>query len=535
MNRRRFKEPVPEKYQVLDYIESTGTQWIDTRYYATHLSTFDIKVAITIKGNIIPFGARNSGTYNTLNEQCYLNTNFIEYNSRTPKLYSTGINVNENWSSGIIPELNTMYEFDNMYVVPTMNDMKYPITLFAFNMLGVVNPDYGICRIGKWVAYNSGIKAANFIPALDPDGRPCMYDTISKQPFYNQGTGEFIAGNATGEIIIPADCDAPGELGPDNPAKAKFIGYKKVENTSAPNLVVVDRLWDYKRGLYNTISGLFIKQNYLTFTAITDGEIGMTHKGTNATTTKPNLSYNKNGMGWITWDYTPINVVVGDMVMFKGTNDRMGRSLENYSTFTSTCQFNASGNIMSILYDDDFINKFTISVSHCFIYLFYNCFGLLTSPELPATTISSRAYSHMFDGCSSLIAAPQLPATNAPSYVYSYMFRNCTNLVSVPEILPATTDLKLECYHYMFANCSNITSAPELPAKILPSKCYRYMFVNCTKLRHIKCLATDISADECILNWVQGVSSTGTFVKDANTEWPSGVSGIPKGWTIEND
>ena len=34
----------------------------------------------------------------------------------------------------------------------------------------------------------------NLVPALDSNGRPCMYDVISKQTFYNQGTGEFIAG-----------------------------------------------------------------------------------------------------------------------------------------------------------------------------------------------------------------------------------------------------------------------------------------------------------------------------------------------------
>lgn len=34
----------------------------------------------------------------------------------------------------------------------------------------------------------------NFIPALDSQGKPCMYDTVTQQSFYNQGTGEFIAG-----------------------------------------------------------------------------------------------------------------------------------------------------------------------------------------------------------------------------------------------------------------------------------------------------------------------------------------------------
>lgn len=33
-----------------------------------------------------------------------------------------------------------------------------------------------------------------YVPALDPTGAPCMYDTVTGQPFRNSGTGQFIAG-----------------------------------------------------------------------------------------------------------------------------------------------------------------------------------------------------------------------------------------------------------------------------------------------------------------------------------------------------
>lgn len=32
----------------------------------------------------------------------------------------------------------------------------------------------------------------NLIPALDRNGTPCMYDTVSKHTFYNKGTGDFL-------------------------------------------------------------------------------------------------------------------------------------------------------------------------------------------------------------------------------------------------------------------------------------------------------------------------------------------------------
>ena len=49
-------------------------------------------------------------------------------------------------------------------------------------------------------------------------------------------------------------------------------------------------------------------------------------------------------------------------------------------------------------------------------------------------------------------------------------------------------------------------------------------------------LATDISAESCLDNWLEGVSSTGTFTKAAEMESLStGVSGIPEGWTVKNE
>ena len=40
-----------------------------------------------------------------------------------------------------------------------------------------------------------GNKLINYlIPCLDTNNTPCMYDTVTGQTFYNQGTGEFIAG-----------------------------------------------------------------------------------------------------------------------------------------------------------------------------------------------------------------------------------------------------------------------------------------------------------------------------------------------------
>ena len=113
------------------------------------------------------------------------------------------------------------------------------------------------------------------------------------------------------------------------------------------------------------------------------------------------------------------------------------------------------------------------------------------------------------------------------------MFSGCKSLTVAP-VLPATT-LMVRCYSSMFMNCSALTTAPELPATTLARYCYHYMFFGCSKLNYIKMLATDISATNCLNTWVTGVSSTGTFVKDPNmTSLPTGDSGIPTGWTVQD-
>lgn len=49
--------------------------------------------------------------------------------------------------------------------------------------------------VGKILGFKSernGNVIHSLVPCIDADGVPCMYDTVSKRPFYNQGTGEFI-------------------------------------------------------------------------------------------------------------------------------------------------------------------------------------------------------------------------------------------------------------------------------------------------------------------------------------------------------
>lgn len=233
-------------------------------------------------------------------------------------------------------------------------------------------------------------------------------------------------------------------------------------------------------------------------------------------------------------------------------------------TFTISKKCNVKGNVMSLLYKDEFeeqtdltgknyavcklfykctnivnaselILPATTLADNCYEHMFDYCTSLVTTPALPATTLAKECYDHMFIGCSSLTTAPVLPATTLANYCYSNMFSGCTSLTTAPSILPATT-LNEWCYNRMFYGCTSLVTAPELPATTLTENCYTGMFYNCNSLNYIKALFTTKPSFTYTNDWVNGVSSTGTFIKNATATWNvTGNAGIPEGWTVEID
>ena len=337
---------------------------------------------------------------------------------------------------------------------------------------------------------------------------------------------------------------------------------------------------------FNSI-GTDWNKEYFTIKALTDGTISYSHKeGSNP------MFYSINEGEWIeTTVSVDITVSKNDMIRFKSNR---GNQAYNQETFTSggTAQFEVAGNLMSLVAGDNFatyvpntsttgtdgelyssfknffryctglisaknlIIKYCDNESfsnffngctnllmppklpamtlanNCYLSMFDGCTSLTTAPALPATTLADACYNVMFYGCTSLTTAPELPATTLANYCYSSMFMGCTSLTTAPSALPSTT-LEMMCYKSMFEGCSSLTNAPALPATTLNFMCYSSMFRNCTKINYIKCLATDISASNCTSNWVSGVASTGSFVKNPNMNgWATGNNGIPSGWTV---
>lgn len=104
----------------------------------------------------------------------------------------------------------------------------------------------------------------------------------------------------------------------------------------------------------------------------------------------------------------------------KGNNSSgFNMSSSAYKYFSMTGTIAAKGNIMSILYNDDFEDKYIIPCSDCYSYMFYRCSSLTTTPDLPAATLAESCYANMFRGCTELNHIKMLAADISARYCLS--------------------------------------------------------------------------------------------------------------------
>ena len=231
--------------------------------------------------------------------------------------------------------------------------------------------------------------------------------------------------------------------------------------------------------------------DYLTLSALEDGEITITISSDLGTSYATYLSYSKDKSVWERTDvdgrYHTIKIPVssGDKVYLKGKAKQWyNQSDPGGASIDSTANINVSGNIMSLLYEDNFEDK---------------------------TVFPDNS-----------------------QYTFSWLFTNNEHLCSAEKLILPATILADGCYRFMFNGCSSLKVAPKLPTTTLANYCYWGMFSGCSSLNNITMLATDISASNCLDGWVSGVAATGTFTKAASmTSLPTGSSGIPAGWTVQ--
>lgn len=320
---------------------------------------------------------------------------------------------------------------------------------------------------------------------------------IDTDLYYMYIKEESTDGGQTWHVAIPTTLSIDGE-------GTEPLNLAESASTECGYEPVIEPIYEWREvdGEYicDTCETPTYETQYLTFRAREAGTFSFSNA----------MSYSlDSGTTWTTLEggaSTP-TIQSGETVMWKGNS----RPYEGggIGHFSSTGEFDVEGNAMSLLYGDDFEGETNL-------------------------TGKDYAFQLLFQYCEHLISAENLvlPATTLADYCYDGMFFACWNLSVVPEL--QATILTPYCYRGMFWACSGLTTAPELPAITLVEGCYYGMFGDCTSLNYVKCLATDISATDCTNIWLSNAASTGTFVKASGVSWPSGTSGIPQNWSVQD-
>lgn len=194
---------LPAGYTELDYIESTGTQYIDTGIVRDiDNNTYKLKLNVSYS---------NVNTRQLQGVQGYVYVGVVngywQYGSASndhtniqaiPNIFhSIELNANKTKSSFIYGKIN------NIDVVGGSQISNSPVNAhFCLFMLNGFNFPSS-CKNKECELYENDILVRNFIPCINDQNEVGMYDTVSQTFFGNDGTGNFIAGPVIGPSPEP--------------------------------------------------------------------------------------------------------------------------------------------------------------------------------------------------------------------------------------------------------------------------------------------------------------------------------------------
>lgn len=181
----------PEGYTRLEYLEGTGTQWLNTGITASQDLRVRTKIYSKSTNNQSVFCTRSSQGSNNFAlllvsgyfRPCY-NTTYsnsdLKYSINT--LYDIDFNKNNFYVNGQLIKTFTYATFSNDVVMRIANSIN-------------AGEIYYIGRIYPYLIYNNDVLVANLIPVKrNSDGELGMLDLIQDTFRTNRGTGTFIAG-----------------------------------------------------------------------------------------------------------------------------------------------------------------------------------------------------------------------------------------------------------------------------------------------------------------------------------------------------
>ena len=187
---------LPDGYVQLEYIQSSGTQYIDTGFKPNQNTRFVADVEIVSVQNAQLFGARIASASSAFNMLVSSKTGGRDDYGTTVLNFTT---TSERWKIDKNKNVTTVNDVSVSHGVETFQT-TCSIFINAVNNNGT--PMSTTTASAKWRTvqiYNNGALSRNFIPCKNPSGVVGLYDVVNSQFYSNVGTGEFIAGP---EIVI---------------------------------------------------------------------------------------------------------------------------------------------------------------------------------------------------------------------------------------------------------------------------------------------------------------------------------------------
>lgn len=223
---------LPKGFTELEYLESSGSQYIDTRIVPqTDTRLFiDCERLATLAGVNSIFGCRNTVSGVTNYYDAYFSNNPPETVGFRPYKQLTF-----NFPSGRFTAAFTGSTVEITGNEPTSYSPKG--TVETSNSLYLLSINYGTGRISQlsvfkvyeFVLASPERTLLNLVPVLDADGVPCMYDKASKTCFYNSGTGTFgYRIKRKGETVSPMSLRDPWRVAPSG-VYARPVGENALE------------------------------------------------------------------------------------------------------------------------------------------------------------------------------------------------------------------------------------------------------------------------------------------------------------------
>ena len=191
---------LPAGYKRVEYLESTRKQWIDTLYYPCWDSVIDTEGCfLNSNKNYVLYATvenKTEGGWDGAYFVCsysYENRGWVSHGKQSGIVEITGL-----FKFGIKQVFNTSKDgifidglkIDNA-IEPSVYRNVHSLYLFARNYKGVAElPTES--RIWSFKVSEKGVTKRDFVPCLDPTGAPCMFDLVSRKPYYNRGAGDFL-------------------------------------------------------------------------------------------------------------------------------------------------------------------------------------------------------------------------------------------------------------------------------------------------------------------------------------------------------